>query len=63
VREARLVPVVNFKGRAARPEGSAAPKAGKPAKPKKQSNAKARQSLDDPEAADKDDKVDGGLDQ
>jgi len=63
VREARLVPAVNFKGRAAKPDGVAAPKAGKAAKPKKQSNAKARQQLDDPAAADKDDKVDGGLDQ
>lgn len=63
VREARLVPAVNFKGRAAKPVGADAPKAGKAAKPKKQSNAKARQQLDDPEAADKDDKVDGGLDQ
>lgn len=70
VREARLVPVMTFKGRnaagagaAAKPEGAAKP--AKAAK-KKQSNAKARQSLDDDEApalANKDDKVDGGLDQ
>ena len=72
VRDARLVPVVNFKGRksAAGAGASGADGAAKPAKAakKKQSNAKARQSLDDddvqaPALADKDDKVDGGLDQ
>ena len=70
VRDARLVPAVSFKGRkAAGGDGAAKPDgAGKPAKAakKKQSNAKARQSLDDDEApalANKDDKVDGGLDQ
>lgn len=69
VRDARLVPAVNFKGRKAGGANGAAPDktskaAGKSAK-KKQSNAKARQQTADeePAAADKDDKVDGGLDQ
>lgn len=67
VRSAKLVPEITFKGRNAAPKGAATPgqaaamkaKAAKPAK-KKQSNAKARQSV---ETADQDDKVDGGLDQ
>lgn len=67
VRSAKLVPEITFKGRNAAPKGAATPgqaaamkaKAAKPAK-KKQSNAKARQSV---ETADEDDKVDGGLDQ
>jgi len=70
VRSAKLVPALTFKGRAAiaahqgaggQPAGAdnKAAKAAKPSK-KKQSNAKARQSV---EIADGDDKVDGGLDQ
>lgn len=70
VRSAKLVPALTFKGRAAiaahqgaggKPAGAdnKAAKAAKPSK-KKQSNAKARQSV---EIADGDDKVDGGLDQ
>ncbi|QPF76657.1 ribosome maturation factor RimP [Roseateles sp. DAIF2] len=75
VRDARLVPAVNFKGRkAAGADGADGGKtgdkaAGKKTAKKKQSNAKARQQPGDeeeaaaPAAADKDDKVDGGLDQ
>jgi ribosome maturation factor RimP len=64
VRDAKLVPQISFKGRSAKTEESGAEKAGKPAKAKKkQSNAKARQPLEAESAADKDDKVDGGLDQ
>lgn len=65
VRSAQLVPQISFKGRGAKPaQQPGAEKAGKPAKPKKkQSNAKARQPLQAESAADKDDKVDGGLDQ
>lgn len=67
VRSAKLVPEISFKGRAAAPKDAAAGqgaenkqvKAAKPSK-KKQSNAKARQSV---ETAQEDDKVDGGLDQ
>lgn len=64
VRDAKLVPQISFKGRSAKAAEPGADKAGKPAKPKrKQSNAKARQPLEAESAADKDDKVDGGLDQ
>lgn len=71
VRDAKLVPLVNFKGRKAAGAAAGADDktnkaAGKKAAKKKQSNAKARQQVDDeesPPAAAKDDKVDGGLDQ
>jgi ribosome maturation factor RimP len=71
VRDAKLVPLVNFKGRKAAGTAAGADDktnkaAGKKAAKKKQSNAKARQQVDDvesPPAATKDDKVDGGLDQ
>lgn len=69
VKEARLVPELSFKGRNAAGAKGAADAAGtakgETKKPKKRSNAKARQS-DEPDAgadADKDDKVDGGPDQ
>lgn len=64
VREARLVPAIDFKGRKPGTKSADAAK-GETKKPKKRSNAKARQS-DQPDArtdADKDDKVDGGPDQ
>lgn len=70
VRDARLVPAMTFKGRNAAGAQGAAKTDGAGSKPakaakKKQSNAKARQSQDDeaPALANKDDKVDGGLDQ